>query len=181
MFETLHCKNMCHGGFVGKSDALKTGSNVKVVVSVTHRFLRASSSCWSGPCSWILESLARPGASLTRSKFCTRSARAWDVLHGPRDSRKRTASAHRVMRERRAWYPFAASQTRPSPRPLPAWFANRLQFCLPHREGTRLENLGAGTSRRSPYRVPGFADAALSPTEVSEGVSPQDHSRSGER
>lgn len=103
------------------------------------------------------------------------------MLHGPRDSRKRTASAHRVTRERRAWYPFAASQTRPSPRPLPAWFANRLQFCLPHREGTRLENLGAGTSRRSPYRVPGFADAALSPTEVSEGVSPQDHSRSGER
>lgn len=103
------------------------------------------------------------------------------MLHGPRDSRKRTASAHRVMRERRAWYPFPASQMRPSPRPLPAWFANRLQFCLPHGEGTRLENLGAGTSRRSPCRVPGFADAALSPTEVSEGVSPQDHSRSGER
>lgn len=64
---------------------------------------------------------------------------------------------------------------------LPPPPPNRLQFCLPHREGTRLENLGAGTSRRSPYRVPGFADAALSPTEVSEGVSPQDHSRSGER
>lgn len=39
MFETLHRKNMCHGGFVGKSDAPKTGLNVKVVVFVTHRFL----------------------------------------------------------------------------------------------------------------------------------------------
>lgn len=135
MFETLHCKNMCHGGFVGKSDALKTGSNVKVVVSVTHRFLRASSSCWSGPCSWILESLARPGASLTRSKFCTRSARAWDVLHGPRDSRKRTASAHRVMRERRAWYPFAASQTRPPPAPSQPGLQTGCNSVSPTRKG----------------------------------------------
>lgn len=131
-----------------------------LLLSPTASFERLADA-GQGRAAGCLESLARPGVGLARGKFCTRSARAWDVLHGPRDSLS-------PRRDVRAPGPvpvccFTDEALPPTPSLVCKPAAG---LCPPHPEGTRLENLGARTVWRRPRRVPGFADAAPGPTEA---------------